>query len=167
MNPVRITLIAVFALVAAPAFAGTACYMPEQTRAEQWLRLHSELMVITVSCHHGSEGQPLPDAYAAFTRKNIHTLHEAEQTMIAHYKTTAKGSPIDALDRLRTRLGNEFGKKMADMSAPAFCALYRDKVTQLNVASPFDIDSQIRRMEITERTYAKPCGKIIVTNKGK
>jgi hypothetical protein len=167
MSLMRNILVAVFALSTVPAFAGTACYAPEQTRAEHWLRLHSELMVIAVSCHYGSEGQALSDAYTSFTRKNIHTLHGAEQTMIAYYRATTKGKPIEHLDHLRTLLGNEFGQKMAKLSAPVFCAYYRDKVTQLDAATPSDIESQVRRMEITERTYAKLCGKPVVMKKRK
>jgi hypothetical protein len=153
--------------VAAPAFAEKACYAPEHTRAEHLLRLHSELMVITASCHYGTDGQYLPDLYAIFTRKNIRALHGAEQTMMAYYKTTTKNNPVDRLDRLRTRLGNEFGQKMARMSAPEFCAQYRDKVAQMNIATFAELESYVRRMEIAERTYIKPCDRAVVAKKKK
>jgi hypothetical protein len=156
MKLARYLLVAALVAFAFPAVAANACYTPEQMRAEQLLRLHSELMVITVTCRQGSQGEDLPAAYGAFTKKNIGVLHEAEQTMIAYYKKL-KGDALEHLDRLRTLLGNEFGQKSATMSAPEYCAVYRDKVLQFTAATPADVEEQVRRMEISERSYAKPC----------
>lgn len=152
---------AVLALSPFPAFAKGACYTPEQLQAEQALRLHSELMVIAVGCHQGSGGENLITAYGDFTKKNIHTLHEAEQTMIAYYH----GS-VDRLDRLRTRLANEFGQKSANMSSGRFCTAYRDKVLTLDAASPADVQNEVERMKISDHSYVKLCGeKTVVARK--
>jgi hypothetical protein len=166
MKSTRCFLLAFLTVCAVPAFADNACYAPEQTRAEQLLRLHSELMVITVTCRQGSDGQFLPAAYTSFTQKNIRALHDAEQTMIAYYAATKKGDPIEHLDRLRTLLSNEFGQKAAKLTAPNFCTLFRDKVAQFNAATPDILDNHIRRMTISERSYVKPCGKTVVAKKG-
>lgn len=156
MKYARYFLTAAFALAALPVFAASACYTPEQLKAEQTLRLHSELMVITVTCRQGSQGQSLPAAYGDFTKKNIGLLHNAEQTMISYY-----GNPgaTAKLDRLRTKLANEYGQKAADMSSASFCAAYRDKVVQFESATPQDIEKEVQRMETSERSYAKPCGR--------
>jgi hypothetical protein len=161
-------LVAALGFFSVPAFAAPACYSPAQAQAEQLLRLHSELMVITVTCRQGSGGQDLPSAYGDFTKKNIGVLHDAEQTMISYYKANAKGNALDHLDRLRTILGNEFGQKAADMSAPAFCASYRDKVLQFDQASPADVQNEVQHMEIVERSYVKPCSTAgtVVAKKG-
>ena len=45
-------------------------------------------------------------------------LHDAEQTLIQHYKAIYGGKGIDRLDKLRTRLANEYGQMIADVSAP-------------------------------------------------
>ena len=144
--------------LAGSAVAGPSCYKPEQTQAEHWLRLHSELMVITVTCRQASDGQPLPAAYGAFTQKNLPALRQAEQTMISYYKATAKGDAVSKLDRLRTQLGNEFGQKVADMSAPEFCAAYRDKVVQFTDSSTSDVKDHVQRMASSERPYVQSCG---------
>jgi hypothetical protein len=158
-----------FTVLASPSWAAVACYTPSQLEAEHLLRLHSELMVITVTCRQGSEGQDLAAAYGNFTKKNIVVLHDAEQTMTAYYKKNRSGNPVDHLDRLRTLLGNEYGQKSADMSAPAFCAAYRDKVVQFETASPDMLSSELQIMKATIRPYAKPCAssKSSGTKKGK
>ena len=154
----QVFLSAALAAFAFPAVADNACYAPAQMRAEQLLRLHSELMVITAICHQGSAGQPLPDAYAFFTKKNIGILRTAEQTMIAHYRATAKGDAIGRLDRLRTLLANEFALKSASMSSPKFCAAYRDKVIRFTAATPADIENEAQLMEASSHAYASRCG---------
>ena len=126
-------------------------------RAEQLLRLHSELMVITTMCRQGGKGENLASAYGDFTKKNIGVLHDAEQTMITYYQNKGNPNPVDGLDRLRTKLGNEFGQKAAMMSAPAFCAAYRDKVLQFDAAAPLTIEKEIQNMEISTHAYVKAC----------
>ncbi len=156
----RIAFISVLTLWAAPAFAKAACYAPKQIYAEQLLRLHSKLMVITVTCHQASTGQELTPAYTSFTRKNIGALRDAEQTMIAYYKANERGNPVARLDRLRTKLGNEYGQRVAKQSAAGFCAMYRDDVLRLAAATADELDMQVRSMEEAERPYGKPCAKV-------
>jgi len=157
-------LVGVLTLATFPAFAGSACYTPAETQAENLLRLHSELMVVTVTCRQGSEGQDLPAAYGAFTKKNITVLHDAEQTLIAYYQAHVKGDALDHLDQLRTKLGNEFGQKAADMSSPQFCATYRDKVLQFETASSSDVENEAQRMAIAGHSYVKPCAVTFVSD---
>lgn len=113
-----------------PAQAAPACYSAEEMKAEKLLRLHSELMVITVTCKQGSTGRDLGRAYTGLTRQHIKVIQEAEKTLKDHYAQTVGGNGLSQLDTLRTKLANEFGQQVADESAPAFCARLRDKVTQ-------------------------------------
>jgi hypothetical protein len=155
------------ALLATPAFAAKTCYSPVELQAEQILRLHSELMVITVTCHQGSDGRDLVPAYTGFTKNNIQMLHNAEQTMTAFYKKSYKGDPVARLDRLRTLLANEYGKKIADMSAPAFCAQSRDKVTALYGYEPSAILEEVQKSNVDAQSYVPVCGKTSPAAQGK
>jgi hypothetical protein len=153
-----------------PAFAGmtlwgmlamssahaSPCYAPNEMRAEQLLRLHSELMVIAVTCKQSSMGDNLITFYTGFTRKNINVLHDAEQTLIAHYRSNGGGDPVGRLDKLRTKLANEFGQQIADASAPTFCAQRRDKLVNLYGASAPEIIRTSASQNAT-RTYEKSC----------
>lgn len=143
-------------LVAAPALAAPACYSPAELEAEQLLRLHSELMVITVTCRVGSGGESLTTAYTGFTNRNISALHQAERAMVNYYDEHG-GQGQDRLDKLRTKLANEYGQKIADMSAQPFCDAYRDKVLTFNAAASADVQAEVTRMEAVERSYAAPC----------
>lgn len=154
-------LVVVGLLMAVPAFAASSCYSPAELEAEHLLRLHSELMVITVTCRVGSQGEDLPAGYVAFTKKHISLLHRAELMMTEFFNKHGGGGQ-DRLDKLRTRLGNEYGQKIADMSAQPFCNAYRDKVMQFSSASPDDVQAEIKRMDVAEKSYIAPCDAIKV-----
>ena len=145
------------AFIAAPA-AASHCYAPEQVRAERLLRLHSELMVITVTCRQSSEGRDLVSAYTGFTRKNIAALREAERALIAYYADAYGGRGTDRFDTLRTKLANEYGQQSADESAPTFCANRRDKVIAMFDAPPADVAEESLHTYASARTYAPSCG---------
>jgi hypothetical protein len=151
-------LLAVSSATPAAAKTSRACYTPAQLQAEQLLRLHSELMVITVTCRTGSNGEDLGAAYGNFTKRHITVLHDAEQTMTGYYKTNVKGNALDHLDRLRTVLANEFGQKAADMSSANFCAAYRDKVVKYDNISGADVQNEVQRMVISDRAFVPSCG---------
>ena len=154
---VWVLAIALAIFAAASAWAGEACYAPAQLHAEQMLRLHSELMVITVMCHRGTRGDDLATAYGAFTQKNLDMLKDAEHTLMDYYEDNAAGQSVDHLDRLRTKLGNEIGMKAAHMSSTSFCAAYRDKVLSFESASAADIEKEVEHMEIAEQAFAPSC----------
>ena len=166
-------LAAMMLLVAVPTHAAARCYSSDEVKAEQLLRLHSELMVITVTCRQGSMGRDLPMAYAKFTRDNIAALHDAEAKLIAFYKKNYGGSGIERLDKLRTRLANEYGQQIANLSAPLFCAQRRDKVTSLCDAQQAAISDEVGRLCLAARTEEKPCDvaaaqdSVIVAQAGK
>jgi hypothetical protein len=143
-------------LAAIPALAAPACYSPAELQAEHLLRLHSELMVITVTCRQGSQGEDLVPAYTGFTKRNIGVLHDAEQTMIRYYGVHG-GKGVQKLDTLRTKLGNEYGQKIAAMSAPAFCRAYRDRVMSFYRASSGEVQNEVLRMQAVEKSYVQPC----------
>ena len=146
----RIILTFLWVILSLPAAAAPRCMTSSEIQAEALLRLHSELMVIAVTCQQGSAGEDLASAYATFTRDNIAALHDAEKVMIARYKKTGG---VARLDTLRTQLANEAGLQAAKQSAPVFCAAQRDKVVALAAMPP----EQVRQ----------EAGKMMAASKGK
>lgn len=149
----------------AQAAVSSRCYSPDEAQAEQVLRLHSELMVITVTCHYGSSGEDLVKAYTGFTRNNIDVLHDAEATMTGYYKKAYGGKGVDRLDKLRTMLANEYGQQIANASAPIFCNERRDKVLALYNATPASLQGEIQ--QVSGKTYAPLCGGAVKTAQNK
>lgn len=150
-------------LLSGPALAAGRCYTAEETRAENVLRLHSELMVITVTCKQSSSGRDLVRAYTGFTRRNIEQIKKAEKTMSRHYAARHGGDGISQLDTLRTKLANEFGQQSADASAPRFCAQRRDRVIALYDSPPASLEAESIKAYATSWSYEPPCDKSLKT----
>jgi len=158
---IKLLVIAIFSVwiaLAGQANAREQCYTPEQLHAEQLLRLHSELMVTTVTCRQSSIGEDLVPKYTGFTKAHIHDLHEAEQTLENYYKHSSGGDGITRLDKLRTQLANEYGQRIANASAPAYCTQHRDVVVQMYEARPEQVDLEVERMVAEEKSYGHLCG---------
>ena len=137
--------------------AAHACYTTAELEAEEYLRLHSELMVATVTCKTDDQGNNLVPAYTGFTKINIAALHAAEMTMQQYYKVNYGGNGQARLDDLRTKLGNEYGQEMADTSAQKFCDKYRNKPIVMASSSEPQVKAEVTRMMVAEKTMVAPC----------
>jgi hypothetical protein len=115
---------ALFALFAMPVQAKPPCYTPNEFEAEQGIRLHTELMVVGLTCQEmGPKDQPsLFAQYKMFTLKNQKQIQIWEKDLIAYYKRTVKGNPNRAFDTFRTRLANETSQRAIALTTPVFCA---------------------------------------------
>jgi hypothetical protein len=151
-------LFAVMLLLPAGAYAaGKQCYTPEELDAEQMLRLHSELMVITVTCHQASDGEDLVPHYTHFTKANLPLIQSAEHTMAHYYRVNYGGDGLARLDKLRTELANEYGQETADISAPVFCGDRRDKVVKMDHKPPADVNDEVLLMAKEHKSYVHLC----------
>jgi len=148
-----------FLLETSPTRATSLCYNVRQMTAEQWLRLHSELMVITVSCGQNSSGESLVPLYQNFTQENIASLQKAEATLMKFYKDHYGGNGLQALDKLRTRLGNEYGLKVAELSTPRYCQQFQDKVESIYHLTPTQLNIVVQRMTHNEKSEFYLCPK--------
>lgn len=112
------------ALAVMPAQAKAPCYAPAEFEAEQAIRLHTEMMVVGLTCQHMDvAGQPsLFAQYKLFTLHNSKQVERWEKALIAYYKRTVKGNPNRAFDTFRTRLANETSQRAIALTTPVFCA---------------------------------------------
>ena len=145
--------------LASPAYAAGRCYSLDEVNAEKVIRMHSELMVITVTCKQSSTGRDLVRAYTGFTKQNINLIRQSEQTLSKYYAASYGGDGISRLDTLRTKLANEYGQQVADLSAPAFCAQRRDKVISMFDSPPRSLQEDSMRTYASDKTYEAVCDK--------
>lgn len=131
---------ALLAMFAVPVQAKPPCYTPDEFEAEQGIRLHTELMVVGLTCQEMSvQGQPsLFAQYKMFTLKHQKQIKVWESNLISYYKRTVKGNPNRAFDTFRTRLANETSQRAIALTNPVFCA---DHVPVVAKAMATDIEA--------------------------
>ena len=88
------------------AWAKSACYSAAEYDAEQAVRLHTELMVIGLTCNSIEADRKLFAKYQQFTTKNRTSLLNWEKVLIGHFSQTGKSNhpPVRRFpDRRRQR----------------------------------------------------------------
>jgi hypothetical protein len=107
------------------------CYTQSEFEAEQGLRIHSELMVISLNCqhiHHISGN--LYMQYKDFTRQHANLISDYEKTLKNYYRRTGSANPEKEINDLRTNLANKISNDAARMKPNVFCKAYGSRITQ-------------------------------------
>lgn len=131
---------------AAPVLAAPTkgpCYSVPEFASEQGIRLHTELMVIGLTCQHMDvPGQmSLFNQYKQFTLKHQTRIQGWEKNLVNYFKRTAKGNPTRLFDSFRTRLANEASQRAIALTTPVFCGTHAPLVAQAMAASIEEIEA--------------------------
>lgn len=135
------------------------CYSPTELEAEMLVRLHSELMVVTLSCRTSSTGQPLPAVYSQFTQNHLHQIRGSEKALMSWYRKNGVSSPQAKFDKLRTELANAYSQQIADMSPVAFCDKYRDYAALADRWDVKAVGTEVQNMIKTHPGHAPLCSQ--------
>lgn len=114
------------ALSFTPALA--SCFGPTEYEAEQGLRIHSELMVIGLTCQKMPGGGALYAKYRNFTAKNQNLIAGYESNLINFYRQEGDNDPDAELNTLRTVLANQISRHAVRMSMTSFCQHFGSRI---------------------------------------
>jgi len=121
-------MLAAIALLATTAQASAQCYNERQFEAEQGLRIHSELMVISLTCMKMPMGAGMYQKYQAFTNKNKVLISAYETDMIDYFRATGSPAPEKQFHSLRTQLANQISQHAIKMSTASFCQHFGSRI---------------------------------------
>jgi hypothetical protein len=140
------------------AWAKPACYSAAEYDAEQAVRLHTELMVIGLTCNAIEADRKLFAKYQQFTTKNRTSLLNWEKILIGHFGQTGKSNPTRQFDDFRTVAANEVAQRSALLTPPVFCQTHSDIVDQALSLSDSDLKRYLSEGKSDEIGIAPPCG---------
>lgn len=121
-----IALVSLMAMSAGAQAAG--CYTEREFEAEQGLRIHSELMVIGLTCLRMPGGEQLYRKYGRFTQKNQGLIAQYESDLISYYSGQGGGGAEKRLHTLRTNLANGISKHVISMGTGSFCQHFAPRI---------------------------------------
>ncbi|PWC33237.1 hypothetical protein [Azospirillum sp. TSO35-2] len=104
-----------------------ACYNRSEHAAEQLMRLHTEMMVVGLTCRTVVPDKKPFDAYQDFSVKNRALLSSSEASLISYYKRTGGGNATRQFDMFRTELANEISRRAATIGIAQYCANFVDR----------------------------------------
>ncbi|EWY42316.1 hypothetical protein N825_18690 [Skermanella stibiiresistens SB22] len=140
------------------AWAKSVCYSPAEYDAEQAMRLHTELMVIGLTCNSVQQERKLFAKYQEFTTKHRVKLMGWEKTLIGHFRQTDKANPTRKFDDFRTVLANEIAQRAALLTPPVFCQSHSDRVDQAIGMSDGELTKYLSNDVAGQIGEAPPCG---------
>jgi hypothetical protein len=140
------------------AWAKSACYSQAEYDAEQAVRLHTELMVIGLTCNAIEADRKLFSKYQQFTTKNRASLMNWEKVLIGHFRETDKSNPTRKFDDFRTVVANEIAQRSALLTPPVFCQTHSDLVDQALSLSDNDLKRYLSDNKVSQIGGAPPCG---------
>ncbi len=144
--------------LAPAALAAQNCYTPAEVEAEQALRIHSELMVIGLTCNRAQGGQPYA-RYQQFTRKHESLLSGYESDLIRHYRAEGDKNPEKHLHNLRTQLANGISRHAANMPTPEFCDRFAPRLSRALAMSPAQLRQWAQHTWADTPTTRPVCAK--------
>lgn len=121
------TAILLAALLVAGQAQAAGCYTAREFEAEQGLRIHSELMVIGLTCLRMPGGEQLYRKYGRFTQKNQNLIAQYEADLIRYYQGQG-GNAEKKLHTLRTNLANGISKHVISMGTGSFCQHFAPRI---------------------------------------
>jgi len=137
--PVFTVFFAIALFLGAAAAQAASCYSPEELEAEQGIKIHSELMVIGLTCQNTPEGAALYAKYRQFTTANSTLISGYEDDLIGFFSRTGVPAPEKALHTLRTRLANKISLHAAGMQTNEFCHRFAGRLDKAISMSEQDI----------------------------
>jgi hypothetical protein len=127
---IRVLSFALLLSVIIGSVRAEACYTAREQEAEQGIRIHSELMVIGLTCMKMPEGQQLYSKYQQFTQKNADLIAGYETDLINYYSKEGVANPEKKFHTLRTDMANDISGKAIAMSTLTFCEKYSSHLDQ-------------------------------------
>lgn len=128
MSSHRLLSFLLFLSFACASSGAQACYTAREIEAEQGIRIHSELMVIGLTCIKMPRGEQLYTEYQRFTQKNSDLIASYEENLINYYKSEGDRNPELKLHTLRTNMANEISRRAIAMSTLSFCQKYASNI---------------------------------------
>lgn len=107
-----------------------ACYTAREFEAEQGVRIHSELMVIGLTCLKMPQGRELYGKYQSFTQEHAKLIGGYETDLINYYGRQGAPEPEKKLHALRTSLANQISQRAVSMSMLNFCQQFSPRIDQ-------------------------------------
>ncbi len=113
--------------------SANACYTDREIEAEQGVRIHSELMVIGLTCKAFSGGSQRFNQYQNFSNRHADLISFYEENLISYYAKEGFSNPEQKLHELRTTMANDISEHAVTMSVMSFCNSFGDRIDKASM----------------------------------
>ncbi len=140
-------LILVMMTMPVAAAAAARCYTPEQYRAEQAVRFHTNLMIMGLYCKEVMK-QDTYATYRDFTRRNQNIIKSEENRLISYFRTLGNKSAERQFHTMRTDMANHMSIQ-AGQGRGRFCQQYASYYERAKTMIPADFKRWIEQINLS------------------
>ena len=116
-----------------------ACYTDVEAEAEQALRIHSELMVIGLTCLKQPSGVDTYNKYKTFTSKNEKLISDYEAVLFDYFEEQGSDNPERDINDLRSYLANDISNYSVTMGMQTFCDMFSDRLDKVQNMTTYQL----------------------------
>ena len=153
-------LFCVLALFFLPMAAHAAsCYTPAQFRAEQVVRLQTQLMMTSLLCPSAVPGVPSAySAYMQFSQRHKNFIAAQENTLLAFYRAQRVPQPDRHLHTFKTNMANRLATFAANRAPGVFCRSYGARLQQAVRLTPVALQNWGNQIALNRPSTYPACG---------
>lgn len=115
-----------------------ACYSRAEHAAEQTIRMHTEMMVVGLSCRDVMPDQKPFDLYQNFTVKHRATISSSETALMGFFNRHGGGGTRQ-FDTFRTELANEISRRAATIGTANYCQTFVERSKAATELTPAEL----------------------------
>lgn len=122
------------------ATPAAACVGPDEALADQVVKLHTEIMVTSLTCEVAFAEPELYNRYRLFTQRQADLLRRSQDRLEKSFIGSAE-DPARAFDAYRTEVANDEAKQALAYSTPRYCRIKSHRFNSLIDAEPENFEA--------------------------
>ncbi len=158
--PPRLTseqLAAQRASIAPSRLPNGSCVSDELIKAEQFIRLHTELMVTGLTCAHSYNDPELFGNYQVFTAAHADRIRQVQTDLGRFLGQNQRGSNARLFDTYRTEMANDESQVVIAVTHDGYCQAQREAFYTVARLNPQDLDAYLSQVAERSRDTYRTC----------
>ena len=120
-----------------------SCVSQRELEADQFIRLHTLVMVVGLTCHVPYGESQLFSHYQRFTVDHQSMIRDSQRVLEGFLGRYRSGNRQRLFDTYRTRVANAESQLMIDVSAARYCSALQEKFYAASEFSPTDLQTYL------------------------
>ena len=134
-----------------------ACTTDEEVLADQFIRLHTQLMVTGLTCFVPYDDPDLFVAYQDFTLSFQSRIRDSQRTLGAFLGRYMGGNRNRLFDTYRTRMANAESQTVIDVSTSRYCAAQQERFYRAANFGEADLNAFLQEAATRYREHYPSC----------
>lgn len=136
-----------------------ACVSEAVLDADQFIHLHTELMVTGLTCHGAYAKPNLFGDYARFTANHAGRVRDVQNVMGRFLSQHQGGNSQRLFDSYRTKAANDEALTVNRVSASAYCAAHKQLFEDASTFTAAELDAYLEEATARYRDVYPVCGE--------